>query len=116
MTPDVLQKWSTRARVTGASLADRVRLLQPSHARGEYRALVALAQLASIHLKADAGPLLLALVHDAHPAHLQYDRNGVVDAVRWWARRYPKVAKPLAGKTSDRDLRLALDPAASLGT
>jgi hypothetical protein len=97
---------------SAAALAARVPRLCASHAGSESRVLGSLAQLAAVHLGAQAAPLLLALAQDAHPDHLRYGKRRVVEVVRWWARRYAEVAKPLAERTPDRELRLALDPAA----
>ncbi|NMO13479.1 hypothetical protein HPC49_09530 [Pyxidicoccus fallax] len=106
-----VERWR-RSPESVASLAARVPHLQASHAAVEFRLLVALAQLASVHFGAEAGPLLLALAQDAHQAHLQFARSAVVnDVLRWWARRHEKAARSLVERTTDPELRRALGAA-----
>jgi hypothetical protein len=105
-----VERWR-KSPESAAALAARVPRISAVHARAEPRLLVPLAQLAAVHLKAEAGPLLMALALEAHPAHLNNAKSQVVDVVMWWARRYPEVARPLAERTRERPLRLALDPA-----
>lgn len=106
-----VERWR-KSPESAAALAARVPRISAVHAGPEPRLLVPLAQLAAVHLKAEAGPLLMALAQEAHPAHLNNAKGQVVDVVMWWARRYSEVAKRLAERTRDRPLRLALDPAA----
>ncbi|HZI15966.1 MAG TPA: hypothetical protein VE153_36705 [Myxococcus sp.] len=104
-----LAQWRA-APASAAALAALVLKLHPAHARTETYLLSGLARLAAVHFKAEAGPLLLSLARNAPPEYLNNAKHSVVEALRWWAGRYPAVAKPLAKRVADIQLRHALDP------
>jgi hypothetical protein len=108
LAPQVAQ-WRA-APASSAALAALVLKLHPAHAQAEPQLLSALARLAAVHLQAEAGTLLLSLCRNAPPEYLTNAKHQVVEALRWWASRYPAVAQPLARRVTDLQLRGALDP------
>jgi hypothetical protein len=104
-----LAQWRA-APASAVALAAQVLRLHPAHAQTQYPVLGALARLAAVHLKAEAGPFLLSLTKNAPPGYFSGAHTNVMDALRWWTRRYPTVAQSLARRTSDLKVRSILDP------
>jgi hypothetical protein len=102
-----VERWRA-SPASAEALAVQVPHLRASHAGPEPRLLVPLARLAVAHLKAGAGALLVALFQDADPSLFSRARDGLREAVHWWAREYRGHVSALAPRVRNAELRQAM--------